>query len=542
MARKISKRLLILVSVFAFLFILAASQEVSAQYGEGWVEDDRLHVRVEFDGQSITDAPEGNPITIQRDRNMTLYLEVNVTNDVPLNMSGKITFYYQGIAILPIEVRNPYDNTSWVYLPHDMPVDPVEVTFNFGQLLELGPVDTVTGVFQASLDFNYYEMDLTDSGRSSILHTLTQEFFLEIPSDGIIDVLTSVAGASAGVATVGAVAGFGGNLKALFEGIQTAHKVRSIQKKTGEIRSLPNLTVLGALPALMTVVAGMVKIRGRKKNEEVESEDEHKKGVSDYILKQRLREVAPEAWPKDKCPQCLRKWNEKTNTCKKCNIGEEAARQAYAERMVGKVEPAIKALGKKKELSIRKLAKKTKSTEYNAGVIGAAMVDTDFTSIEKIETPIRGFAMNVAGLIFLVITWQQLLGGATSQFQTTLTLVGAGLSFAVIVALYVARKTQLTKLQTELDEGGKMLPTTEEKEEIVTEPSEPEVTDDDAEVEEADDYPERDDAEEWDESEEVDSADSFVDEGQESDVDELGQSEFSDKDDTLPEEDDEFSG
>ncbi|MGQ4871865.1 MAG: hypothetical protein ACP6IT_08515, partial [Candidatus Thorarchaeota archaeon] len=263
----------------------------------------------------------------------------------------------------------------------------------------------------------------------------------------------SVAGVAATVATVGAVTGLGSQIYQLLDGIQTAHKIRSIQKKVSEIRSLPNLAVIGALPTLFSIFAGMRKMK-RKKKAESES-------IAEYRLKQRLRESAPALWPMDRCPKCGRKWDRKRNFCKKCQISEEEAREPYAELLVAKVPRAIKALGKKKALSVRKLAKKTKSNQYNAGVIGAAMVETGLAEVTKVETPIRGFVTNLAGLAFLVITWQQLLGGASSQWQTTLTTIGAALSLAVIIALYIARKTQIEKVKVATSEVGPEAPAVE---------------------------------------------------------------------------------
>jgi hypothetical protein len=153
---------------------------------------------------------------------------------------------------------------------------------------------------------------------------------------------------------------------------------------------------------------------------------------------------------------------------------------AYAELLVEKVPAALKALGNKNEMTVRDLAKKTKSNDYNAGVIAAAMVDTEVTEVLKVGTPFRTFIMNIAGLAFLVLTWQTLLGDAASAWQTSLTYVGAGLSLAVIISLYVSRKTQVKKFRAELDAGAKMLPTAAETTaaeslEEIEEPEEPEV-------------------------------------------------------------------
>jgi hypothetical protein len=198
--------------------------------------------------------------------------------------------------------------------------------------------------------------------------------------------------------------------------------------------------------------------------------------------------------------------------CKKCNFTQDDARQAYAELLVEKVPSALRWMGKKKSTDVKTLAKKTKSTQYNAGVIAASMVDTEVTEITKVGTPLRSFVMNIAGLTFLVVTWQQLLGDRTSSFQTTITMVGAFLSLAVIVALYFARKTQIEKFVADQEAGKKIIPT---EEEVEAEVEAEDVEDEEPEEEEeapVDEKPEdlqeaADEAEEPPEEEEVIEAD-----------------------------------
>jgi hypothetical protein len=173
--------------------------------------------------------------------------------------------------------------------------------------------------------------------------------------------------------------------------------------------------------------------------------------VSEYVVRQRIREAAGDAWLMDKCPKCKRKWNKKTNECKKCGFDLEDGQRAYADLLTSKVTPALRLLNKKKSVSIKQLAKKTKSNNYNAGVLGAALVDSELSEITKVSTPIRSFLMNIAGLAFLIITWDQLLGGSTSTFQNTLTIIGAALSLGVIIALYFTRRSQIKKLRADVD-------------------------------------------------------------------------------------------
>ncbi len=434
---KQSKPHLFLLGYVFFFAILLFSQigTAHAQWSSDFIYDDKLAVKITIDGTPITKATETNPIIIDLDTPLEVYLQINNTYTDALVVTGKIWFYYQGVALFPIEIRDPVTNTSEVTIPAGVNVPPVSALLDFGQLLSVSGVDIATGMYQASVEFTYHA--LGDSETFSLI----QDFYLLIPADPIT-VLTSAAGIATGVATVGAVTGLGSSIWQLIDGFQTAHKIRSIQKKASELKSLPNLTVLGATPALFSLVAARAKMK-KKKTDEPLRED-----VAEYRLKQKIRELAPAAWPAERCPKCRRKWNSETNFCKKCKIDDAQARIEYAEYLASRTEKPIKLLAKKKALSVRKIAKKTKLSDYDAGVIGAAMVDAGLTEITKVDTPIRSFATNTAGLIFLVLTWQQLLGGASSQFQTTLTFIGAGLSFAVIVALYVARKNQVEKFQS----------------------------------------------------------------------------------------------
>lgn len=454
-------RVLVYTFCIALVTLLVLSPcPVNAQDPEDWFGDDNVKIYIALDGRTITDASESSPIVIDPEANTTISLSANITSSLAVyNLSGAIGFFYQSIKVFSLSIRQ----AEVGYIAPGSILPPVEAVINLGEILsaEYGgfEIELVTGIFQASVDFAYHlqgEDIVADPP-----HTFSVSFYLTMPPKDILGVIFTVAGIATSVATVGAVVGFGWNIKALIEGLSTASKVRSIQKKAGELRSLPNLTVLGALPALFAVVSG-IKIREKSKKK-VEEKEESQEGVSEYRVRQRLREVAPDAFPGDKCPKCMGKWNKELKTCKKCKIDIEEARRLYADLLIAKLPGALKVVNKKKSISIKKLSKKTKSNQYNAGVIGAALVDTGLTEITKIETPLRGFVTNIGGLIFLVITWQQLLGGAASQFQTTLTLLGAGLSVAVIIALYFARKTQIQKLQATLDEGKPLMPTATER-------------------------------------------------------------------------------
>ena len=473
MPRVKSTHILFAMLFYVSLILLLTPSNVTAQNPDDWMGDPSspVHVLLTLNGRSVTTAPEDDPILINLDDDaepMPFFLAIQSNSSVDLILEGEINFYYQGISVLPIRLVTE-GNSSKVPIPAGFVEQNVTATINWKEAFAVGPMDLMTGLFESDASFSYHPAsDPTD------ITEIQQIFYLEIPVKDFVDIITSVTGVGTIIVTATAVYGFGNGLWQLFEGLKTASKLRGIHKKISEIRSLPNLTVIGATPMLFTMLVGMGLMKGKKKK----AEEQKDSTVTDYLVRQKLREIAPEAWQKDKCPKCRRNWNQKTNTCKKCKIGEDEARREYADLLASKVPAALKALGNKKSMNVSQLAKKTKSTDYNAGVIAVAMIETGVTEVEKVSTPFRSFVMNTAGLAFVVITWQQLLGDSASQWQTSLTLIGAALSFGVIIALYIARKSQIKKLESDYGAPSSETPPPE------AEPAEEEITEEEPEPEE----------------------------------------------------------
>lgn len=448
--RRSPSRLLFIGFMALFLVTMVGSvntTDAQGVYPGDYITDGTLSVYISLDGMSVSDYALGTPLPLNMDAPMTLNLSIISEVSQTLNVSGSITFWYQGFALFPITIQNNLNETWFNVVPGPQITLDEGAIMDFSAMMSVfGPIKLATGMFEATVDFRYYVEG------NSTQNLLQHRFSFSLPSTPF-DVITSVTGISAGVATVGAIYGAAAGFNSLWEGLKTAYKLRGIHKKASEIRSLPNLTVLGALPLLFSLLDGM------KKSKKEGREDS---GVSEYIVRQRLREVAPDAWQVDKCPQCKRDWNKKLDMCKKCNFTQDDARVAYAELLSSKVPAALRWMGKKKSTDVKTLAKKTKSTQYNAGVIAAALVDTEVTEITKVGTPLRSFVMNIAGLAFLIITWQQLLGDSSSSWQTTITLVGAALSLGVIIALYISRRTQIKQFVIDQEAGKKLLPTDEE--------------------------------------------------------------------------------
>ncbi len=427
-----------------FLFMASATKVRAQGYDDTWIGDDKLHILVRINDEPLAYANESaSAIDIDLKIPIEIYFDTNVTNDKDLNVSASLVFHYQGFPLFSVDVVSEATGLPWIIAPHDADIDPVTSILDLSNLT-LGPISLITAVIEVQFLFEYTEMPAQDTGGA-----VDQTFYLKTPTDPT-SILTSVTGIAAVVATGTTAFALVSNMNMLLDAVRTSHKLRSIQKKASELRSLPNLAVLGALPALFALVSGMSKGVKRKEGKDG-AEAPSESSVSEYVVRQRLREAAGDAWLMDKCPKCKRKWNKKTNECKKCGFDIEDGQRAYADLLTAKVTPALRLLNKKKSVSIKQLAKKTKSNNYNAGVLGAALVDSELSEITKVSTPFRSFVMNIAGLAFLIITWDQLLGGSTSTFQNTLTIIGAALSLGVIIALYFTRKSQIKKFRADVD-------------------------------------------------------------------------------------------
>ena len=90
-----------------------------------FVNDGTLWVYASLDGTNLKTADENNPIKINMDAPMDLYLQINTTSTQNLNMTGKITFYYQEIAVYPIQIIDQATNSTWVPVDHITPPPPV---------------------------------------------------------------------------------------------------------------------------------------------------------------------------------------------------------------------------------------------------------------------------------------------------------------------------------------------------------------------------------------------------------------------------------
>ncbi|TFH02866.1 MAG: hypothetical protein E4H14_17315, partial [Candidatus Thorarchaeota archaeon] len=229
--RRLSSKLVFFGFMTLFLVLLiggCSPQTTNAQIpvtDAEFVNDGTLFVFASLDGKNLKNSPQGDPVLINMEDPMVLYLQINNTGTQNLNMSGSITFYYQGIAIFPIQIVDYATNSTWIPVDHSASIPIIESPIGLGQAFTVNGIKLTTGIFQASIDFRYYI-----EGDTVTEHIVTNEFFFKIPSSPA-DVFTSVTGISAVVATVGAVFGLGNGFMSLFEGLKTAYKLRGLHKK-----------------------------------------------------------------------------------------------------------------------------------------------------------------------------------------------------------------------------------------------------------------------------------------------------------------------
>jgi len=220
--RRSPSKLLFFGFMALFMLLLVggfSTNAVTAQtpvFPTDYLHDDNLYVYAGLDGQNVIESNSTNPIGINMEGPMELVLRVNISDTLTsdLNMTGSIVFYYQGIAIFPIQIVDPITNSTWIWVNHELDIEPVVAMIDLSTALSYGSVKLATGIFEASMDFRYYvEGNATEN-------VLTSKFYFSIPSTPQ-DVFTSVTGISATVATVGAIYGLGNGFWQLFEGFKT---------------------------------------------------------------------------------------------------------------------------------------------------------------------------------------------------------------------------------------------------------------------------------------------------------------------------------
>jgi hypothetical protein len=216
-----------------FLVMMAGSittADAQGVYPDDYITDGTLSVYFSLDGMNVRNHALNNSLPINMDTPMAFNFSIIANGTQTLNVSGAITFWYQGYPIIPLTIRDS-NNNSWFLVDPSVPPPPIDdQTIPFNEMLNfLGPIDIITGVYEATVDFEYYVEG------NSTKNPLQHRFSFEIPATPL-DIITSVTGITAIVFTAGAGVGLVTGINSLFDGIKTAYKLRGIQKKASEIR------------------------------------------------------------------------------------------------------------------------------------------------------------------------------------------------------------------------------------------------------------------------------------------------------------------
>ncbi|MFX1560576.1 MAG: hypothetical protein ACFFBL_08300, partial [Promethearchaeota archaeon] len=215
MSRSPSRLLFIGFMALFVVIIIGSIASTNAQtFPDDFLHDDKLYVYISLDGMNVLDYDINNPLPLNMEAPMNLFLQLNATGTQTLNVSGTITFWYQGFALIPIQIVDAYQN-KWFMVDPGTPIPPVNAPMDFSGMMSLGPIDLATGVFEATVDFRYYvEGDNT-------LHILQHQYAFLLPSTPV-DVITSVTGIATAAATVTAVYGATMGINSLWDGLKTA--------------------------------------------------------------------------------------------------------------------------------------------------------------------------------------------------------------------------------------------------------------------------------------------------------------------------------
>ena len=139
--RRSPSKLLLFGFMTLFMLLLVggfSTNTVTAQtpvFPTDFVNDGTLFVYAGLDGQNVQDSDDTNPVEINMEGPMEIFLQVNVSSSVDLNMTGTITFYYQGIAIFPIQIIDPVTNSTWIWVDHSSPIPPVTAMIDLSTAL-----------------------------------------------------------------------------------------------------------------------------------------------------------------------------------------------------------------------------------------------------------------------------------------------------------------------------------------------------------------------------------------------------------------------
>ncbi len=418
-----------------------------------------MKAQIVVNGKNLCDAiipSEAVPINISEPVSFEFNYEVFEHTVYLLRL--EITVFFTDIPIFTQPVTEPFGPTG-------LPVFAGMTNSTTGELdlqplLEMAGLQLATGVYRIGANLFYHlEGSTTEKAIGTDYPTFYPVYFriLGNPLLSAIGVIAVAGAAFVGLSTASSLIGFigsgsaisqigqlanlgSGNFGDWTELAKTGWRMRSIRKKAKDLLALPNLAVLAGTAILAGIAAVLT---GHAVAEKSADAKQHK------IILDGVRERALVAWAGVRCPKCGSKWTEPETPCPKgkCGTDWETGRKEFADKMVELADKALPILASRSTLDVRGLAKKLKTDDYYAGLVGTMLTDLGATQIAKVRTPMKSLAINGASIALVTLTWTQLLGYTAMGLIGWIAIISTGATICFFIALTISRIAQGKRIQ-----------------------------------------------------------------------------------------------
>jgi len=473
-------RLTAVLAAISFIALLLGLAFAAAD--DGYFENADIQAKIEVNNLNLKYASSpATAIPINLSQPISYRFEYKVLSPDNLYITHfDLTIYFADIAIYTHSI--PYEWPG-LLIPAGIS-DAVEGEIDLRQYLQLAGLQLATGIYRVSANIYYHHEGQTQELAIGTDYPSSSPVYFHIlgnPLTSVAGIVAGVGAAGAAISTASTIVGFIGTGSAVaqvsqlanlgsgnpgdwLELVKTANRLRVIRKKAKDLLALPNLTVITASPSLFDIIAAaatgstaaaaaagaaMLAAGGR---------DDRR-----AQLHKEVRERATTAWAGVRCPKCNSLWRQE-GPCPKCNLDWEEGRRLFADQIVKLADKAIPILAKKKNIDIHSLAKKLKTNDYYAGMVGTILTDVQAVEIAKVKTPVRSFAINGASIALVALTWTQLLGLYATGFIGWIAIVSTGLTISFFIALLVSRIAQGKRIR-QLQQRYTKRPETQEPEE-----------------------------------------------------------------------------
>jgi hypothetical protein len=458
-------RLTTVLAAIAVCFLLMGSVVVKAQ-GSDWFENDDMRAQIIVNGKNLCDANvPSNAVPINISEPVSFEFTYKVTSDTDVYLIRlEITVFFTDIAIFTQPLTDPF-GPGGLLVPAGNE-STINDELDLQPLLEMAGLQLATGVYRIAANLFYHLDGSTEERAIGTDYPTPFPVYFRILGNPLMSAIGVVAVAGAGIvgiSTASSIIGFIGSGSAIgqlgqlanlgsgsftdwTELAKTGWRMRSIRKKAKDLLALPNLAVLAGTAILAGIAAALA---GHAVAEKTVDAKQHK------IILDGVRERALVAWAGVRCPKCDSKWTEPETPCPKgkCGIDWETGRKEYADKLVKLADKALPIIADKGTLDVRGLAKKLKTSDYYAGLVGTMLTDLGATEIAKVKTPMKSLAINGASIALVVLTWTQLLGYTAMGLIGWIAIISAGATICFFIALTISRIAQGKRIKKLQEQG-----------------------------------------------------------------------------------------